>query len=74
MEGLNRIIRERELSQYVGLRRTQISELIAKGEFPRPIRLSEHGRAKGWLQHEVALWQQQRLAARDSTGGGDGGR
>jgi prophage regulatory protein len=67
MEHLNRIIRERDLPQYVGLRRTQIAQLIAAGEFPRPIRLSDTGRAKGWLEHEVALWQQSRLAKRDDN-------
>jgi predicted DNA-binding transcriptional regulator AlpA len=37
MERLHRIIRLRELPNFVGLRRTQIDELIKRGEFPRPL-------------------------------------
>jgi predicted DNA-binding transcriptional regulator AlpA len=54
---LHRIIRLRELPMWVGLQRTQIDELITRGEFPAPIRLNETGRAKGWLEHEVVQWQ-----------------
>jgi prophage regulatory protein len=61
-----RLVRERDLPAYAGLRRTQISELIKRGEFPRPIRLSDRGRAKAWLEHELLIWQRQRLAKRDT--------
>jgi predicted DNA-binding transcriptional regulator AlpA len=61
---LHRIIRQRDLPAFVGLQRTQIDELIKKGEFPQPIPLSDGGRAKGWLEDEVAAWQRQRLAKR----------
>jgi predicted DNA-binding transcriptional regulator AlpA len=47
---LYRLVRERDLLAYAGLRRTRIAELIKRGEFPRPIRLSEGGRAKAWLE------------------------
>ena len=60
-----RLVRERDLPAYVGLKRTQISELIKRGEFPRPIKLSEGGRAKAWLEDELLIWQRQRLAKRD---------
>lgn len=60
------IIRLRELPQFVGLKRTQIDALIIKGEFPKPIKLSDGGRAKGWLEHEITAWQQERLAKRDA--------
>jgi prophage regulatory protein len=59
------IIRLRDLPQYVGLKRTQIQQLIARGEFPRAVPLSDAGRAKGWLEHELIAWQQRRLAKRD---------
>ena len=58
----HRLVRERDLPAYVGLKRTQISELIRRGEFPRPIKLSEGGHAKAWLEDEVLSWQIQRLA------------
>jgi prophage regulatory protein len=67
MQKLQRIVRLRELSQYVGLKRTQIDDLIKKGEFPRPIPLSDTGRAKGWLESELLVWQAQRLAKRDAA-------
>lgn len=66
---LHRIIRLRDLPQYVGLQRTQIAELIANGQFPKPVALSDTGRAKGWLEDEVAAWQRQRLARRDGAKG-----
>ena len=60
-----RLIRERDLPFYAGLKRTQITELIKRGEFPRPIKLSDSGRAKAWLEHELLLWQRQRVAKRE---------
>jgi len=65
MEHLQRIIRERDLPQYVGLRRTQIAQLIASGEFPAPVKLSDTGRAKGWLEADLIVWQRGRIAKRD---------
>jgi predicted DNA-binding transcriptional regulator AlpA len=50
-----RLVRERDLPVYAGLRRTQIAELIRRGEFPRPIKLSDGGRAKAWLEEELNL-------------------
>jgi prophage regulatory protein len=64
---LHRVIRLRDLPDYVGLKRTQIDALIIRGEFPRPIKLNESGRAKGWLEHELVAWQQERIAARDAN-------
>jgi prophage regulatory protein len=64
-EHLHRIIRLRDLSDFVGLKRTQIDALIIRGEFPRPIKLNDNGRAKGWLEAELIAWQQARIAARD---------
>jgi prophage regulatory protein len=55
--------RKRDLPDFVGLKRTQIETLIERGDFPKPIRLSE--RAIGFLESEIALWQQRRIAKRD---------
>jgi prophage regulatory protein len=68
-ERLNRIIRKKDLPNFVGLQRTQIELLIQRGEFPKPVPLSDSGRAIGWLEHEVWAWQQSRLAKRDKLGG-----
>jgi prophage regulatory protein len=64
---LNRMYRLRELPQFVGLRRTQISELVKAGEFPRPIPLSHGGRAVAWLEADLVAWQTARIAARNTA-------
>jgi|tagenome__1003787_1003787.scaffolds.fasta_scaffold20622083_1 prophage regulatory protein len=63
---LNRIIRQTDLPQFCGLKKTQIDHLIREGRFPRPVKLST--RRKGWLESEVAAWQADRIAKRDSEG------
>lgn len=62
-----RIIRRRDLTAYVGLQRSQIAELIKSGQFPKPISLSDNGRAVGWVEDEVISWQRQRLSKRDAS-------
>jgi prophage regulatory protein len=63
---LNRMYRLRDLPQFVGLRRTQIGELIKAGAFPRPIPLSDSGRAVAWLETDIIAWQNARIAARNA--------
>jgi hypothetical protein len=41
--------------------------LIIRGEFPKPIKLNDAGRAKEWLESEIVQWQQQRIAKRDAN-------
>ena len=55
----DRIIRVRDLSQYTGLGKTKVKELIAQGEF-EVITLTEGGRARGALASSVVAWQQRR--------------
>jgi prophage regulatory protein len=64
--NLNRLYRLRDLPQFVGLRRTQITELVKAGEFPRPIPLSNGGRAVAWLEADLVAWQTARIAARNT--------
>ena len=64
---LNKFYRRAEMMQFVGLRRTQIDELIKTGEFPRPVRLSDNGRAVAWLESDLVSWQMRRLAKRENT-------
>ena len=63
---LNRMYRPAELSAFVGLRRTQIAELMKLGEFPHPIPLSDSGRAVAWLESDLLAWQNARIAARNA--------
>lgn len=67
VDRLNKIIRKRDLPEFVGLQRTQIEQMVEAGEFPRPIHLNKSGRAIGWVEREVFEWQQSRLAARDAA-------
>jgi prophage regulatory protein len=60
---LHRVIRLRDLPNYVGLGRTQVEQLISEGRFPKPVRLST--RRIAWLESEVIAWQQDRIAERD---------
>ena len=62
---LNRLYRLKDVEQFAGLKRTQIGALIKAGEFPRPVPLSDGGRAKAWLEHELIAWQNTRVAKRD---------
>jgi len=64
--SLVQIIRHHELSRYVGLKRTVIAEMIAKGEFPKPVKLNDAGRILGWIETEIVAWQQARIAIRDA--------
>lgn len=63
---LNKMYRLKDLPPYVGLRRTQIAELIRAGQFPRPIPLSDTGRAVAWLESDLIAWQHARIADRNS--------
>ncbi|WP_104839817.1 helix-turn-helix transcriptional regulator [Sinorhizobium fredii] len=61
-----RVLRESELPVLDGLRKTQRAELIRRGLYPAPVRISD--RRKVWLAHEIADWQQARISARDTKG------
>jgi prophage regulatory protein len=58
-----KIVRERDLTIYCGLKRTAINDLIFQDRFPKPIKLSK--RAKGWIEDEIIEWQKARIAERD---------
>jgi len=59
-----RILRLPEVLEFVGLRRTQLMHYVACGEFPAPIRITNSGRAIGWLESELLAWRATRVAAR----------
>ena len=44
----------------VGLGRSSIYELIARGQFPPPFRLTPGGRAVGWFESDLDDWLRQR--------------
>lgn len=61
-QQLNRFLRIRDLPQVTGLRRTTIGHLIKEGEFPKPIPLTDNGRAVAWLESDIIAWQNRRIA------------
>lgn len=69
LRQLNRLYRLRDLPQFVGLRKTQIAGLVRTGKFPRPVLLTDGGRAVAWLEADLIAWQRVRVAARDKASG-----
>jgi predicted DNA-binding transcriptional regulator AlpA len=64
LKQLNRLFRLKEVEQFAGLKRTAIDELVKAGHFPKPIPLSDSGRAVAWLEHELIDWQNSRIKKR----------
>jgi prophage regulatory protein len=58
-----RILRRAEVEQTTGLPRAAIYDKIARGKFPRPIKLGK--RSVGWLETEIVAWQTALIAERD---------
>ena len=56
-------LRMPQVIQKVGMSASSIYELIAAGEFPRQVPISEQRRA--WIAEEVDEWMAQRIARRD---------
>ncbi len=55
------ILRLPEVMGLVGLGRTTIYEMMAKGDFPRSVSLGR--RAIGWISCDIRAWLQTRKAA-----------
>jgi len=64
----DRIMRRREVQHSTGFSRSSLYRLIARKEFPPPIRLSKN--AVGWLASEVEAWIVSRVAASRREGAG----
>src|SRR2546423_14314066 len=57
---VERILRLTEVESCTGRKKTQIYGDIADGTFPAPIPTG--ARTVGWLESEIAAWQQARIA------------
>jgi prophage regulatory protein len=62
---VNAVLRREDVERATGLPRSTLYDLVAKGRFPRPIRLG--ARSVGWLESEILAWQQARVAERDGS-------
>jgi predicted DNA-binding transcriptional regulator AlpA len=69
--GLDYIIRKPQLSRFVGLNMSVIYDMMARDQFPRPIKPNPQGRVIGWLSSEIAEWQRERAKERDEAQGDD---
>lgn len=55
---VERHLRRPAVEEITGLSRTTIYNLMSKGEFPRPIKLT--GKAVGWPESKIAKWLEDR--------------
>jgi len=61
--AVQRIFRMAELPAVTGYSIPRLDQLLAAGQFPKPIPLG--ARAVGWLEADIAEWQRERIAKRD---------
>ena len=54
-------LRRKAVQEKTGLPESTLYALVAKGRFPKPIKLGE--RAVAWLESDVEAWQAEKLAA-----------
>lgn len=59
------LIRRNQVTQKCGMGKSQIYDLMARGQFPRPVNLT--GRSVAWIESEIDQWIAGRIAA--SRGG-----
>jgi prophage regulatory protein len=64
---MRKLLRLPAVVELVGLKRTQIDEAIRRGEFPKPIKLTDTGRARAWLEQDLEEWLEARVAKRDEA-------
>jgi prophage regulatory protein len=61
------MLRRRDVERATGLSRSTIYDLMARGEFPRPIKLA--ARAVGWPEERILEWQRSRTGERRASAG-----
>lgn len=54
-------LRRREVERLTGLSRTTIYDMMSKGQFPRPVKLT--GKAVAWRESVIEEWLASRPAA-----------
>jgi prophage regulatory protein len=55
------LFRRRDIESITGLSRSTIYDLIKKGQFPKPIKLT--ARAVAWSRADVLAWVEKKLAS-----------
>lgn len=64
-QSAHAILRRPAVTRKTGLASSSLYAAIARGEFPKPIKLGE--RSVGWLSREVDAWIEARAAKRDES-------
>jgi predicted DNA-binding transcriptional regulator AlpA len=62
-----KILRYPAVVEMTGINRSQIEDLVEKGEFCKPTKLIEGGRSVGFFADEVELYVEWRRSRRDGT-------
>lgn len=62
-----KLIRLPEALERTGVSRTRLYVMIAKNEFPQPVKLGPNARAIAFPEAEVEAWIADRIAAREQT-------
>jgi prophage regulatory protein len=62
------IYRLPKVKAVTGLSRSTLYSEIAKGAFPKPVPLTDDGRAVGWPSSEVDAWVASRVARGEKKG------
>lgn len=55
---MQRILRRPAVEEATGLSRSTIYDLMSKGQFPRPVKLT--GKAVGWPENAISDWLESR--------------
>ena len=55
------VLRLDDVAREIGISKALIKRLVAEGDFPKPIKLSE--RARGWRRREILDWVENRETA-----------
>lgn len=61
-----RILRRQLVEAQTGLSRSKIYDLVAREQFPRPIKIG--ARAVGWIEADIAAWINQKIDAAKHEG------
>lgn len=64
----DRLLRWPAVAEITGICRSHAHQLIAKGMFPRQVKLVPGGRASAWKESEIREWVQQRISEADNNG------
>ena len=64
-QEVDRLLRVREVLRIVGVSRATLYEMVRRGAFPAPVRISAI--AVGWKQSEVQRWLASRPTATEAN-------